>query len=147
MSQYDKEEGSHEGHGYPLVGGIFIVTAIGLSVWLFFVHFVQYWNSYDRTSLFLESLYGIVPIVLLFVLGIGLKAHQKWAHALAVVVSVCIFAGSAAVFAMAVFQFLRFFPSAGFDFGTVMAGIVALALIPVLLVTGWTLKLLKRRSS
>ena len=71
--------------GLVVIAWVHIVVAIGLTVLLVVVHFLQYWGSIDLVPLLLEAVLWIIPIILLMVIGVGLLSRQSWARLLALI--------------------------------------------------------------
>ena len=128
--------------GLVVIAWVHIVVAIGLTVLLVVVHFLQYWGSIDLVPLLFEAVLWIIPIVLLMVIGLGLLGRRSWGRLLALVFLWPVCVGSIGACVFIIFFGFIIQPLGMFS---ALAAIVVAVLFSIAFVSVWVLSYLHKR--
>jgi len=128
------------GIGLQVIAAIQVVEAIGLVVAI-----VGAWNPEDPGGSLIEAMFWVLLAILLLTIGWGLWMRRAWARLLALVLHWPAFAGALVLFPLCLL-FLLLAPARGIAVGHVFAWIGLIVLPPALLLSGWIVWYLHRRT-
>lgn len=142
MTEQKNQSGSllARGIGLHVIAAIQLVAAIGVVVAI-----VDLWNPDDPLGSLVEALSWVLLTILLLAIGWGLWSRRAWARVLALIIHWPTFIGAIGLLPLCL-GFLLLVPARGIAVFHAFALFGLVVLPPVLLVSGWTLWYLHRRT-